>query len=108
MFNEIKAKVDYTVWDDSCALYFRINAPYGKHYRLELNFVEYDPPAKREDFEIKPSGIVDTTQVLQAILDACWEYGMRPTGFKNSNDETAAIKYHLEDMRMLVFKNALK
>lgn len=108
MFNEIKAKVDYTVWDDSCALYFRVNTPYGKNYRLELNFVEYEPPAKREDFEIKPSGIANTTQVLQAILDACWGYGLRPTGFKSIADETSAIKYHLEDMRRLVFKDATK
>jgi hypothetical protein len=41
---------------------------------------------------------------LQAMMDAAWERGLKPAGYRNDNPQLDAIKYHLEDMRKLVFK----
>ncbi len=38
---------------------------------------------------------------LQAAMDAAWELGLRPTGFKDHTNELTAVRYHLEDMRLL-------
>lgn len=38
---------------------------------------------------------------MQAIMDAAWEAGMRPRGFKDHANELTAVRYHLEDMRSL-------
>lgn len=38
---------------------------------------------------------------LQAAMDAAWEVGLRPMAYEDTRQELAAIKYHLEDMRLL-------
>lgn len=45
--------------------------------------------------------IKDGDGLLQAIMDAAWEAGMRPRGFKDHTNELTAVRYHLEDMRKL-------
>lgn len=42
---------------------------------------------------------------LQGVLDAAWELGLRPVGYKDVESEAKATRYHLEDMRRLVFKD---
>jgi hypothetical protein len=39
---------------------------------------------------------------LQAMADAAWDAGIRPTQMRAVTDEMTATKYHLEDMRRLV------
>lgn len=41
-------------------------------------------------------------RMLQAIVDEAWVYGIRPSGY---GAETNAQRFHLEDMRRLVFKD---
>lgn len=38
---------------------------------------------------------------LRVIVDAAWDAGVRPTKFKDFTNELAAVRYHLEDMRLL-------
>ncbi len=38
---------------------------------------------------------------LQAAMDSAWELGLRPTGFRDHTNELTAVRYHLEDMRLL-------
>ncbi len=38
---------------------------------------------------------------LRAAMDAAWEMGLRPTGFDDHTNELTAVRYHLEDMRLL-------
>lgn len=45
------------------------------------------------------------TDFLQAVMDAAWEYGLRPSAFKDHEAAYDAQTRHLEDMRALVFKN---
>jgi hypothetical protein len=42
-------------------------------------------------------------EFMQALLNHAWDIGLRPAGFNDAKLETGAIKYHLEDMRRLVF-----
>lgn len=41
---------------------------------------------------------------MQALADKLWECGIRPTEAAGSAGSLSATKYHLEDMRKLVFK----
>lgn len=44
-----------------------------------------------------------TSQQANAIFQALWEAGLRPNNGESSMAHVEAIKYHLEDMRKLVF-----
>lgn len=41
--------------------------------------------------------------VVQAILDAAWSHGMRPTGVVGERGEIARLEGHLADMRAIAF-----
>lgn len=40
----------------------------------------------------------------QELIDSLWECGVRPSAGSGSVGQLAAVQYHLEDMRKLVFK----
>ncbi len=44
-----------------------------------------------------------TRELVQAIMDAAWEVGMRPVGYEDERSSVKRIENHLEDMRRLVF-----
>jgi hypothetical protein len=44
------------------------------------------------------------TEFLQSLVDQAWDMGIRPRYARETTPEVNAIKYHLEDMRSLVFK----
>lgn len=39
--------------------------------------------------------------IIQAILDAAWAHGMRPTGISGERGEIRRLEEHLADMRLL-------
>jgi hypothetical protein len=45
----------------------------------------------------------DVRDFLQAAADAAWDAGIRPSQVKDMTSEVAAVRFHLEDMRKLVF-----
>ena len=47
-------------------------------------------------------------EFLQSLVDALVKAGFKPDEIKASNQQVAAIKDHLEDMRSLVFKGKSK
>ncbi len=49
----------------------------------------------------QPIPMQEVEDFLRAALDAAWELGLRPTGFKDHTNELTAVRYHLEDMRVL-------
>jgi len=52
-----------------------------------------------------PSASLDINQVVaQRLLQALWDAGLRPNNGESSVAHVEAMKYHLEDMRKLVFK----
>ena len=48
-------------------------------------------------------GIPGASELIQAILDAAWEGGMRPRGFSDIKNETAALREHLSDLKTIAF-----
>lgn len=61
------------------------------------SFVPQDKPFLKSDYGSR----ADVRGFMQAVMDAAWEEGMRPTGFADVKNEIAAVRYHLEDMRKL-------
>jgi len=47
---------------------------------------------------------LDTSGLVQAIINAAWDAGMRPHGHKDEASSITRIEDHLADMRRLVFK----
>lgn len=45
-----------------------------------------------------------TKDEVQKWLDELWSLGIRPSNGAGDGNTIEAVKYHLEDMRMLVFK----
>lgn len=97
---------------------------------LMLKFYVVLNPAKAFDFDVYaatkthfavPSVMADRKAGLpiapvftlaqaeaQALADALWEAGIRPTGGHGSAGERAAMQRHLDDMRKLVFERETK
>ncbi len=53
---------------------------------------------------IQPSFTLEREEV-QALFDQLWQQGYRPKDGTGNSGHVAAIQYHLEDMRKLVFVN---
>lgn len=64
----------------------------------------FQPPMLIETHESRQDGIGDVTGFVQAIIDAAWDAGMRPSQYRDATQELGAVRYHLEDMRALAFK----
>ena len=45
-----------------------------------------------------------SVEAAQILMDDLWQAGIRPTEGAGSAGAMAAVKYHLEDMRKLVFE----
>lgn len=48
-------------------------------------------------------GLSFANGLIQKIVDEAWEAGVRPTGYSDVKNETAAIHSHLQDMRAITF-----
>jgi len=78
----------------------------GRRFLATMEFIrppagETVKPALEQTFEQEADGLGDVDGFLQAALDAAWDAGMRPTGFADHTHELKAVRYHLEDMRVL-------
>ncbi|HEY2068250.1 MAG TPA: hypothetical protein VGG48_01750 [Rhizomicrobium sp.] len=76
-------------------------------YAKPLQLVEVTESFKdvpEQNCLIEDAGTPDGSirQFLQAALDAAWDLGLRPQGFKDHTLETAALRSHLDDMRTIV------
>jgi len=58
-----------------------------------------------EDKAVEIPSIMTLTKIeVQKWLDELWALGIRPSNGEGNIGEIGAVKYHLEDMRKLVFK----
>lgn len=69
----------------------------------ESAIMEMTDAVLSETFEEERDGLGDVTNFLKAIVEAAWEAGIRPDSMKDRQGEIGAVRYHLEDMRRLVF-----
>lgn len=56
-----------------------------------------------EGFVVQPAAVFEK-QDMQNLFNKLWELGFRPKDGAGNSGHVAAIQYHLEDMRKLVFK----
>ncbi len=108
--NEFKAYTRYQAFSDELETALILKFYDGRRFYYTLNQIEYDlykVDAVKPLIDPDQKLFISNSQVLQSIMDTAWENGMRPTGFTDVKNETAAIRYHLEDMRKLIFERAL-
>jgi len=61
-----------------------------------------EPLSKMEGRIIDPTIRIDT-DTAQSVFQQLWDKGYRPNNGESSMAHVASLKYHLEDMRKLVF-----
>lgn len=77
----------------------------GKSYGVEVIMKTRAPD--EEACRVDPTFRLEMAEA-QLLMDDLWNAGLRPTEGHGSAGALAAVKYHLEDMRALVFKEAKK
>lgn len=103
---EARARYQYQAPTDAMELLaFVRNKFTGKDYQVILTLKERQLNDPADINTVQPYDIIDPPKLYQSIFDALWKGGMRPTGFQDIENETKAIKNHLNDMRRLVFAN---
>lgn len=99
--------VDDKPWLGARDLYVRIRAPDGSlHTVQEMRATPTEDglvpsPLLSETWNDQQDNLGDVTGFLSAAMQAAWDLGMRPKGFADHSNELTAVRYHLEDMRLL-------
>jgi hypothetical protein len=81
---------------------------------FEVRFLDYDKKCFGETLIVKtveenagvsiPSLFDLTKDECIGLMDQLWDLGIRPSNGSGDNNAFESVKYHLEDMRRLVFK----
>lgn len=84
----------YVMWDSG-------QGRFGAKVQVATGFttIEHD---EGDAFGLS-DGIPCSGQLVQAILDEAWSHGFRPRGFSDVQNETAALREHLGDLRKIAF-----
>jgi len=93
--SRLKLNAFYNPASDRVDLYAR----HGRAYAINVTFSEELPIGG----EISPLFRLEYEEA-QTLMDSLYEAGLRPRGAAGSAGQLDAVKYHLEDMRRLVFK----
>lgn len=99
--------VDEKQWHGTRDLYIRAPAPAGKIAAITnlmatvLESGEAMAPTLSDSYEDIQDNNSDVEGFLRGAMQAAWDLGMRPKGFEDHNNELTAVRYHLEDMRLL-------
>ena len=84
---------------------FIFNNQFGQENALAKPIELVMEPFKDErDGKIVPPTMEIHRDLMQAIVDAAYLNGFKPTTMPESAQELSAVKYHLEDMRKIAFK----
>jgi hypothetical protein len=84
--------------DQTFPLYFGLRTEGALFVPETLSFSKMD---EASDY-VKPIARLTETE-CQVLMDSLWSVGIRPTEGAGSAGAMAAVRYHLEDMRKLVF-----
>lgn len=75
--------------------------PRGGGNFLCANRIEME---QRQEGEMLTPAFTLDAKAVQQLMDDLWRCGYRPSEGEGSAGQLASVKYHLEDMRKLVFK----
>lgn len=99
MSDQFKVHVEREIWNDNISI--RIATKDADNFYVAKSVVfqqadvgAYIDPCLRLPFD-----------AAQKLMDELWHAGVRPAQTIGTAGQTDAIKYHLEDMRRLVFKD---
>lgn len=69
----------------------------GGKYLSCVHFTQTNNPVEETDIKPALAGSYESVDnILQAIVDAAWEDGIRPKGYEDHEGELKATKYHAE------------
>lgn len=97
---ETRVHVERPIWKDGVDvhIYERTDEKIYVHV-FTVTRKEYG----RHDLISEPSSLPMTDELAQQLMDGLWRVGVRPRNGESSMAHVDAMKYHLEDMRRLVF-----
>ena len=94
----MKFSVEHSIWADTIHIRMGQKDSYGKFAEATaITFVEKSPGSYSEPL------MVLSIQDAQELANQLYAAGIKPEQGKSSVGQIDAIKYHLEDMRKLVF-----
>lgn len=93
----MKIRASKMNWSDSIELSGIVQSGLKRSIARELIFEDI------EEEEIMSSFISLDKTASQVLMDDLWDCGIRPSEGSGSAGSMAAIKYHLEDIRKLLF-----
>ena len=99
-----KAYLETQQWRDRRCLHLRRRDPMGGQVGIVQALTMHS--VKEGTLIPESDGVLgdfsdETDDFLRAIMDVAWSDGLRPTGFADHTNELKAVRYHLEDMRLL-------
>lgn len=99
----IEFRAERPIWNDSLDLYAKETRG-GKVYAVTATGIEIKEAKGGEPWP-KFLELPLMMDAGQSLFDALWSAGFRPNKGEASSAHVEAMKYHLEDMRKLVFKH---
>lgn len=107
--SNIKVYIDYQDYSGIANVYIVDESLDGQKRivkSVNLEFVSLESGVAVEPtFQLSP---VFVKPFLQAFADICDKHGIRPEGKPVLENELTSVKYHLEDMRKLIFEKRVK
>lgn len=89
------------IWSNEIAIRIGLRSPNGFDVALPVTMVGVTPG------EIVQPTIRLPFEAAQTMMDELWQAGCRPSQGVGSVGQLESTKYHLEDMRRLVFKEGV-
>ncbi len=89
-----KFYAQYLPWNDA----FAIHMVYGKRVAARIIYEGHEPGQITEPI------LALSRDEAQTLMDRLYDVGLRPSLAAGTAGQLEAVKYHLEDMRKLVFK----
>lgn len=99
-----KAYLEEQPWLDRRCLHMirkELNGTHGVVQPLTLKTFKDGQCHPENDGLLGDYDYQETNDFLQAIMDTAWGVGIRPIAFQDHTNELTAVRFHLEDMRLL-------
>ena len=106
---EFKVHTEYSIYNDGYSMAILREVWNGTRSFVQpftlKSYPEHSAVPQDEAFCLRDEfGRGSVKSFLQSMMDAAWEFGLRPKAMKDQKDELAAVRYHLEDMRRLALE----
>lgn len=102
METETRIFIEERIYENSFAIYGAVKTREGRRFFKAPEVGDIAP-----DYSPNPEAFLRLTpDVMQDIFNQLWKIGLRPKDGTGNSGHIAALQYHLEDMRNLVFRES--